>query len=396
MLIVLVGAAFAYAVEPPATAVKFKRVVLSDKFYCEGANFGDINKDGKMDIVSGPYWYGGPDFKAAHEFYPAKEVDPHGYSQHFFTYTYDFNGDGWTDILVLGFPGAESWWFENPGAGLASAGHWKRHVAIAVTDNESPQFVDLLGNGKKQIVCCSGGFWGYATPDPSDPAKPFTFHRVSPKTDAMRFTHGLGIGDVNGDGRMDILEKTGWWEQPKSLEGDPVWVKHEFGFTIPNGMGGAHMFAYDVNGDGLNDVITSLEAHKYGLAWFEQVKNGSEITFKQHVIVGDKPEDNPYGVKFTQMHAIDLIDVDGDGLKDIVTGKRWWAHGPAGDPESDQPAVLYWFQLKRDGGKVEFIPHKIDDNSGIGTQVVAGDVNGDGKPDIVVGNKKGTFVHIRQ
>lgn len=382
------------AAAEPGTPVKFKTIKLSEKFYCEGAHFADFNRDGKTDIVSGPFWYAGPEFhpQQRYEFYPAAEVDPLGYSKNFLCYTHDFNGDGWIDILVLGFPGAESWWYQNPGQTVESAGHWKQHVAVPVTDNESPTFTDITGDGRPEIVFSTGGLWGYATPDPSDPTKPFTFHPISPKTDAQRFTHGLGVGDVNGDGRMDLLEKTGWWEQPASLDGDPQWNKHEFPFAS---FGGAQMYAYDVDGDGLNDVITSLHAHGYGLAWNRQVATDGQISFERELIMGEKPEENSGGVKFSQIHAIDLMDMDGDGLKDIVTGKRWWAHGPKGDAEPNAAAVVYWFQLTRKGGKTQFIPHQVHDDSGVGTQVAAGDVSGDGRPDIIVGNKKGTFVHIQ-
>ena len=102
------------------------------------------------------------------------------------------------------------------------------------------------------------------------------------------------------------------------------------------------------------------------------------------------------GVQFSQLHAVDLYDMNNDGLKDIVTGKRFWAHGPAGDPDPNAPAVLYWFELKRDGGKVQWIPHQIDDQSGVGTQVMAGDLNGDKLGDVIVGNKKGQFVFIQE
>jgi hypothetical protein len=156
------------------------------------------------------------------------------------------------------------------------------------------------------------------------------------------------------------------------------------------------MYAYDVNGDGRNDVITSLEAHGYGVAWFEQTNDGGAIGWTKHLIVGKKPEENAQGVVFSQPHAIDLIDVNGDGLKDLVTGKRFWAHGPSGDAEPNAAPVLYWFELKRDGGKAAYIAHLIDDNSGIGTQVVAGDISGNGKPDVVVGNKRGAFVFLRK
>ena len=111
--------------------------------------------------------------------------------------------------------------------------------------------------------------------------------------------------------------------------------------------------------------------------------------------MGSKIQDSPYGVRFSQLHALALSDIDGDGLKDIVTGKRYWAHGPKGDVEPNAPAVLYWFKLTRKDGKVEFVPHQIDDDSGVGTQVTVGDITGDGKPDVIVGNKKGSFLFIQ-
>ena len=154
------------------------------------------------------------------------------------------------------------------------------------------------------------------------------------------------------------------------------------------------MYAYDVNGDGLADVITCLNPHGFGLAWYEQLPAkdaAGEIQFKQHLILNPDATTNSYGVAFSQPHSVALADIDGDGLKDIVTGKRFWAHGKHGpDPQSNEPAVLYWFKLVRGPNhSAEFVPHLIDSNSGVGTEVLAGDVNGDGHPDIVVGNKKG-------
>jgi hypothetical protein len=161
------------------------------------------------------------------------------------------------------------------------------------------------------------------------------------------------------------------------------------------------MYAYDVNGDGLADVITSLNPHGYGLAWYEQLPEkdaNGEIQFKQHLIMNPTDKPNEYGVNFTQTHAVALGDMDGDGLMDIVTGKRFWAHGKNGpDPRENDPAVLYWFKLVRGPNHTaEFVPHLIDSDSGVGTEVVVGDVNADGMPDIVVGNKKGTFVFLNQ
>ena len=389
----------------------FKRIQLSDQFWSEGASFGDLNNDGTNDVVSGPWWWEGPDFKKLHEFYPpAKTFNlklgpmttvkvpgfegtlgvANKYSDNFFVWVLDFNKDSWNDILIIGFPGQDTSWYENP---QGQEGHWIRHTVFTQTDNESPTFTDITGDGKPELVCITKGQYGYASPDWSAPDQPWTFHPISPNNKYGNFTHGMGVGDVNGDGRKDLLEKDGWWEQPASLAGDPVWKFHKQAM----GGGGSQMYAYDVNGDGLNDIITALAAHGFGLAWYEQFREGDEIKFREHIFMNKTPRDNKYGVKFSELHAIDLVDVDGDGLKDIVTGKRFWSHGRTGDPDRNDKAVLYWFKLVRGSDKsVDFIPYLIDDNSGVGTQVVASDINGDGLPDIVVGNKKGTFVHLNE
>lgn len=385
-----------HAVPPPVephTDPHWKKITITDEFMSEGANFGDFNHDGKQDVVSGPYWYEGPDFTARHEYMtPEPHLNPDGqYSHNFFAFTYSFRHDGWDDIIIIGFPGEDTSWYENPRGNPTSDGHWTRHKIFDHTDNESPQFVDLLGNGKPVLLCMSGGKIGYAQPDEQLPEKPWTWHPISAQEKHFqRFTHGLGFGDVNGDGKNDILVNNGWYEQPADLKGDPEWKFHPADF----GGGGAQMYAYDVNGDGRNDVITSLAAHGYGLAWFEQNADGS---FTKHLITGAREADTPHALRFSQIHAVDLVDINGDGLKDIVTGKRFFAHHSHGDVDPLAPAVLYWFELKRDGkGGADFIPHEIDNNSGIGTEVIARDINGDKHPAIVVGNKKGTFVFLQQ
>jgi hypothetical protein len=377
-------------------AQNFDKRWLSGMFYGEGANFGDFNKDGKLDVVSGPYIYDGPDFTVKHEFMPREASDPLHYSKNFFAYTADLNKDGYSDIVIIGFPGQETFWYENPGAKKdAGQGGWKEHLALKVTDNESPVLMNLVGDETPELVCMSGGYIGYATPESADPTQPWKFVPISPKGDYQRFTHGLGVGDVNGDGKMDILEKSGWWEQPASLappDADKPWTKHAETFSEN---GSAQMYAYDVDGDGDNDVITSLEAHGYGLAWYEQVKDGDgKGGFKQHLILSPKPDEKMNGVQFSQLHAVELVDMDNDGLKDILTGKRYWAHGPGGDPDPEGAPVLYWFKLSRDGGKVSYQPKLIDAHSGVGTMVAAQDVNGDQKPDVLVGNKRGTMLFL--
>ncbi len=367
---------------------------LSEEFYSEGATTGDFNQDGKLDVAAGPFWYAGPDFKDLHQFYAQDPFDPHRYSNNFFAFTDDFNADGWDDILVYGFPGQDASWFENP---KGAERFWPRHQVLDGVDNESPTYLDIDGDGQNEIICSVGGYFGFARVNRESPEEAWEFTRISDKSAGGKFTHGLGLGDVNGDQRLDLLEKSGWWEQPESLADDPIWKKHPFPFA--DGTGSAQMFADDVDGDGDNDVITSLNAHGYGLAWYENVPtSGDEITFKQHLIMGSKPEENSHGVVISQLHGVELVDIDGDGLKDILTGKRYWAHGPKGDAEPSAPAVVFWFQHKagKTADDVQWIPHQIDDDSGVGTEVDYADLNGDGAIDVVTANKKGAYVHLQQ
>lgn len=397
----------AVAAEKQPLVHTFTKQQLTKEFWAEGATIGDFNKDGNVDVAAGAYWYEGPKFEKRNEFYPAtqsfklKKADgaeetirgfkgalsgENEYSKNFLMWSYDFNGDGWTDILVNGFPGEDTSWYENP---KGREGHWQKHIVVAITDNESPGFMDVTGDGKPEILCNSEGYFVYAEADWKDASRPWKVHRITPKGNWQRFTHGMGFGDVNGDGRPDLVEQSGWWEQPASLAQDGVWQKHDAFFST----GGSQMYAYDFDGDGDNDIVTALAAHGYGLAWYEHVKEGSEIKFKQHIFVNKEPKENKYGVKFSQPHAVELADMDNDGIKDLVTGKRFWAHGPSGDAEPNAPAVLYWFRTVRNGpGNVDFVPYLIDNDSGVGTQVTVGKIGNDPYPEVIVGNKKGVFV----
>ena len=209
-LLALIGVAFtsALSADAPTSGEKtlrdFKRIAITDQFWCEGASFGDFNRDGSNDIVAGPWWWAGPDFKTKREIYEAKvtfrrrlgeqtSVEVPGYegglgvkntySDNFFSFPHDFNGDGWLDVLVVGFPGKETSWFENP---KGSDTRWTRHIVFDQTDNESPAFTDITGDGKPELVCITKGAYGYAAPDWNDATKPWTWHRISPDRVARR------------------------------------------------------------------------------------------------------------------------------------------------------------------------------------------------------------------
>jgi hypothetical protein len=398
------------------TGTGFRRVQLTDRFYAEGITSGDFNHDGFMDIASGPYYYPGPAFQTGVEIYPPRTYgigaagQAGGYTDSFILYAYDFNNDGWTDILKVNYCCAD----EKPGVYLyinpkSDSRHWDEYKVVDTNDSETTAFGDIDGDGKPELIMTIGKdpnrVVGYAKPNWSDATKPWAFHPVTPK--GSYGGHAVGLGDVNGDGKVDILVGTAWIQQPSAGAESGLWEVHPapFGRGDDPFVRGADMFLYDINGDGLPDVISSLFAHGPGLAWWEQQRNGGAISWKMHMIM-DKPDATPEerknweetdkSVAFTELHGLALADIDGDGVKDIVTGKRWWSHGiEYPEDDFDSPPVVYWFRLVRKaGGQVEFVPGIVSNIAGLGTQIVAADVNGDGRPDILTAGRRGAFAYL--
>lgn len=385
ILFVLLAASSLHA----ASQITWKRQQLHGDFYSEGAAIGDVNGDGKPDVIAGPFWWEGPAFEKKHAYYEPKIFSINGYSDNFFAYVHDFNADQKNDILILGFPGKEARLYLNPG--VHDDKPWPMHIVADVVDNESPVFTDITGDGKPEIVCSTGGKFGWFAPNWDKPTEKWPFVAVTDDMKVAKFTHGLGVGDVNGDGKLDLLEARRWWEN----KGADKWTQHNFAAGVG---GGAQMFAYDFDGKGTNDVFTSLQAHRYGVAVFLQTANSEPGTanWQRVMLASEQPQDNDYGIVFSQPHAAYLADIDGDGIQDIVTGKRYWAHN-GHDPDERGARVIYWYQTKRDGkGGVDFVPHLVDAESGVGVDVQVGDVNGDKLPDIVVGNKGGVFILTQQ
>jgi len=371
--------------------VTFEKIVLTDEYYADGIAYGDINRDGHLDIVAGPFWYEGPDFKVRHRFYGAAALPQTApASTSMFSFVYDFNGDGWPDILVLGrLLTTELFWYENP---RGEDRPWKKHFVAHRLYGESKLFLDINGDGKPELIGHVDHRWGYLAPDWAHPELPWIFTPITETGKWPEYWHGTGAGDINGDGRMDLVLYDGWYEQP--AEPGKLWKHHPMKFGP--GRGGAQMMIYDVDGDGLLDVVSSIDAHRWGLSWFQQVRDAEgTISFKEHRIMGDRSEQEKFGAAFSQPHALCMADIDGDGLMDVIVSKRLWAHGQDGDVEPMAPPVVYWFQLTRDPvNGVKFIPHLVDYHSGGGVQIAAGDVTGGGLPDILTASKLGAFLFI--
>jgi hypothetical protein len=374
----------------PAETVSphFRMQRLDDFFYSWGATTGDINHDGVPDVIAGPFYFLGPDYTAHRAFTSARTYSPaSNFPEGMVYFADDFTGDGWTDILVV--DSRPIYLYVNP---RGEARRWDRYNVVPDATSELELFRDIDGDGKPEVLFTGpGAVMAYAKADPANPTGLWKVHKISEP--GLAGPHGMGIGDINGDGRMDVVNSRGWWEQPASGAAEGPWKFH----PQPFGMGGAEMGVYDVNGDGLNDIVTATSAHGWGLAWFEQKRDTQgNISFVPHEIMGDFSTKNAGGVAFSEPHATAFADLDGDGIPDMIVGKRLYSHLESHlDPDPYGPAVLYWYRTVRNPnapGGAEFVPELIHNRSGVGSQLAVSDLNHDGAPDIITSCSKGTFI----
>lgn len=415
---VIISASTQLWATPPETNLRWEKIVIDKVFRSEGVAVGDVNKDGKLDVLVGDFWYEAPEWKI-HPIRRLKDFNDtskqkgyfgdgiRGYSECMCCWADDVNGDGWVDQIVIGFPGKPAYWYENP----KGDGPWKEHVIWHSACNESPQYVDLFGTGQRVLVMgwqpivklnaydnrpyASTRFDVITTENQGqmawfrpgkDPTQLWEMHPISSPSQpgkevpgTQKFSHGLGIGDLNGDGRIDVICTGGWWEQPSDgINAKEAWVFH------PEKLGEAcaDMHTMEVNGSGKPDIVCS-SAHKFGI-WCFQNRGGSFLRqdlFPQLV---------------SETHALHCVDLDGSGQKGLVTGKRFWSHGK-NEPGSEAAAMIYWFKpIRGSDGTITFHPQVIDNDSGIGTQFEIKDMDGNGKLDVITSNKKGVFVLLQK
>ena len=437
--LVFAGAVLSLAAAARSPDIPF-RSLLIDNGASETAAVADVNKDGRLDIISGENWYQAPSRRGSgqdtwtkHKF---RDLDyTSNYYDNFSDLPVDVDGDGYPDLVrVTWFAKKISWW-RNPGrpragrvrpVGTSAAGSGRGAflgvgIALGATVNDAPWteadihtgfniefaiLADMDNDGKaNEVVAQENG-----TPQSWYEAKngAWSKHVVSDRS----YGHGIGAGDVNGDGRNDILTPRGWLEAPAdpragnwSFHADwesinvalavagatPVTVPA----TPPRVLELGFMHVADVNGDGRNDVIAGA-GHNYGVFWFEQPENGPWMR-------------RTIDSAWSQAHASTLVDLNGDGRKDLVTGKRFMAHNGS-DPGEKEPLGVYWYesafapastnasarQVSSAGPArpVDWIRHVIDygGRMGGGMQIPVVDIDGDGDLDIVCPGKSGLFL----
>ena len=346
------------------TAIKFGKTILDKRFVSEGVAVADVNRDRKLDIVAGNVWYEAPSWKP-HEIAPYVEVDPkQAWSNCFNTWAADLNRDGWPDQILIGMPGAKAVWRENP---KGKPGPWREHPVWRSAGNESPHYVDLFGNGKKVLAMAyDDNYLAWFEPD-KDPYKEWVCHNISGLrgSGSHRFSHGLGIADLDGDKRNEVLTKDGYYVMPKDPRTEPwTFVKAELGPDC------AHMLSL-----GPRMGVLSTSAHARGVWLHEPQPDGS---FKRKVI------DDTISVT----HSATLVSLGNAKAPNLITGKRKWGHPPGVDVGSEEPHWVVRYEYS-DG---KWVRHIIDEDSGVGTQFVVQDLNGDRRLDIVTANKNGVFL----
>lgn len=356
-----------------APMVKFEKTRIGDVVY-EAASAVDVNNDGVMDIVSGGYWFEGPDFTKSHKIC---DVKPEGdYFDDFGDIPLDVNGDGYMDIVSGAWFGRTLTWRENP---KGEPVEWQVHAISEVGNIERPCCYDIDQDGTIEIIPNT----------PSGPVRIFKLVKDANGKGTGKFEefvafnqnsgHGMGFGDVNGDGRPDIVLASGWLEAPENPLGGE-WAWHPEFTLVPSAS--VPILVHDVNGDGLNDLIVGA-GHDYGLAWYEQKRDGDgNRTWVKHDICTER----------SQYHDMQLVDIDNDGELELVTGKRYYGHS-GHDPGANDPVGIYYFKLN--GG--EFVRQTIDygdpkEHSGAGIFFWVADLDGNGWKDIVAPGKEGLYL----
>lgn len=359
--------------------VKFRRQFISAETF-EAVGVFDVDGDGVPDIVTGGFWYRGPDFRE--KFLIAdKLVRYRDYYDEFSVIPLDVDGDGHPDFITGGWWGETLRWRKNPGQhefGWGMAAWEEKVVAAQIGNIETSRAWDVDGDGHLEIVPNTPGkaLCAYKLVGPGE----FQRHVIYSKA----LGHGLGFGDIDGDGRGEFVTPKGILKAPAAGPLSGEWTLLEevdlgWDASIP-------MLVVDVDGDGVNELIVG-NSHSYGLSWWKQTP-GSEggRAWTKHVI---DPSNSQY-------HDLHWADIDGDGKPELITGKRYLAHCGHDAGEYDDLGI-YHFKWTGEGFAKQVIAYGPPGvGKGCGIQFALADLRGTGRLDIVAPGKDGLCVFFNE
>jgi len=366
--------------------VRFKKIVIDKDSTFETAAACDVNNDGIIDIVCGGYWYKGPDFKKKIKICDVKETSSEGglepYWDDFMTLPLDVDGDGYIDLVTGSWSFGNLRWRKNP----RNEGTWEE---IMIDDKamcvETGFLVDIDRCGVPELIANNvrQSLLVYKLITDKNGKGTGKFRKCPIKTYPIYRDqgHGIGFADIGGRGRLDIVTQHGWYQQPNDPYNDEWLYFPEFELgcyaSIP-------VVGMKIAGSGYMDLVYGV-GHGYGLHWLEQVRDDFENSHWVKHVIDDAA---------SQYHSLVLADLDGDGEDELVTGKRYKAHG-LHDPGSLDPLGVYYY--KRDKGRL--VRHVIDfgdpsDCCGAGLGLFVGNVTGSGRPDILAPGKDGLALYV--
>lgn len=351
--------------------LRFRKHVINEQTDYAAAALIDVNRDGQIDVVCGGDWYEGPTWKK-HFVAEIPRIGgrPDGYSH----LEFDVNRDGWTDVITVNYRSRSIKWMEHPGPSL---GPWTTHIAAEPGPMETGRLVDIDGDGRLDLLpngTTFAAWWEFRWNAGDGPGQPAWIRHDLPE---QAGGHGLGFGDIDGDGRGDIVGQHGWLSAPHDARAGQ-WIWHpDFSMeraSIP-------MVVDDIDDDGDGDIVW-CNAHGFGVYWWQN-DTATDGTRKWHRHAID--------TSWSQGHSPLWADMDGDGRNELITGKRYMAHGGR-DPGEYDPIVIYRYQFDPQSRTWNrWTVADVGQRVGIGLDPKVHDIDGDGDLDLLVSGRSGLY-----